>query len=191
MIIGVTGYIASGKSLFCKILKQKYGFHSIDADKIARQLSAPNGKAYPELTTKITDFFDKDGNLQRQQLMRAMLKDDALKQKVEDIIHPHVYQEINQQIATIPNPKVVIELQIIYSRPQFIDHLVLIQSPHNQLTQRAEQRGIYKEDEINSIIQKQPHTKDYLSISDTIIDNDTDINSFTNKIDKFYLDLIS
>ena len=55
MIFCVIGYIASGKSRFTTDLKA-FGFHYIDADQIALEVSQPDGAAYPKLLQSFPNF---------------------------------------------------------------------------------------------------------------------------------------
>ena len=45
-VIGLTGGVGAGKSTVLSILQEKYGFHVIQADLVARALMDPGKEAY-------------------------------------------------------------------------------------------------------------------------------------------------
>ena len=45
-VIGLTGGVGAGKSTVLSILQEKYGFHVIQADLVARALMEPGKEAY-------------------------------------------------------------------------------------------------------------------------------------------------
>lgn len=68
-IIGVTGAIASGKSLLCQHLADEHGAHHVDADKQVHLLYEPGEPAYHRIIDRFgRDILAPDGAIDRKAL---------------------------------------------------------------------------------------------------------------------------
>ncbi len=95
--LGLTGGIGSGKSTVAHML-QSLGAAVIDADAIARSVTAPGGSAMPEIAAQFgTDFVQDDGALDRARMRALVFEDTAAKARLEHIVHPRVAQETRRQ----------------------------------------------------------------------------------------------
>ena len=100
-IIGVTGGIASGKSLIeqCFI---EHGIPVIDADVVAREVVHPGGEAYDALYAAFGPaFFHADGTLDRAKLREHVFSDPAALENLNGITHPAIARRIAEQLATM------------------------------------------------------------------------------------------
>ena len=69
LIIGVTGAIASGKSLLCRHLAERYGARHIDADKHVHTLYEPGKPAFDRIVARFgEDVVGADGFIDRKVL---------------------------------------------------------------------------------------------------------------------------
>lgn len=98
LIAGLTGGIATGKSLVSKYFREK-GAHIIDADKIAHDVVCAGKPAWQA----IVDFFGEqyllsDGEIDRKALGDAVFGDHEKKARLNQMVHPHVFAEMNRQI---------------------------------------------------------------------------------------------
>lgn len=91
--LGLTGGIGSGKSTVATFLAE-LGAAVIDADAIARSVTAPGGLAIPDIRQAFGhEFITHDGALDRDR-MRTLAYTDALaRRRLETIVHPLVSQE--------------------------------------------------------------------------------------------------
>src|SRR4030095_12874930 len=94
-IIGLTGNIATGKSVVRRMLEH-LGAYTIDADALAHRVISKGAPGYQPVLDKFgTWLLDKDGQINRTKLGHLVFADkDALKQ-LEEIIHPYVLQAID------------------------------------------------------------------------------------------------
>lgn len=88
--IGITGSIASGKSVLTAYLLG-LGFPVIDADAIARDLVHPGS----EILKEIADIFGEDmilsdGNLDRDKLGKRVFSDEDARKRLNEIMHPAI-----------------------------------------------------------------------------------------------------
>ena len=98
IIIGVTGYLGSGKSTALKFFGD-LGIDTVDADRIVHDLYEPGKDGW----RKINDFFGdqfitKKGKVDRKKLGKSVFSNPAKLHILEKLMHPLVYNEINKII---------------------------------------------------------------------------------------------
>ena len=108
-VIGLTGNIATGKSVVRKMLEH-LGAYGIDADALGHRAIAKDAPGYQD----VVDTFGKwvlapDGQVDRAKLARVVFSDpDALVQ-LESIVHPLVRQAVDILIKRSGQKVIVIE----------------------------------------------------------------------------------
>lgn len=108
-IIGLTGNIATGKSVVRKMLEH-LGAFGIDADALSHQAIAKGGPAY----APVVEMFGKwmlldDGQINRPKLARLVFADPEALARLEAIIHPLVGQAIDYLVKRTKAGVVVVE----------------------------------------------------------------------------------
>ncbi|MBR4234637.1 MAG: dephospho-CoA kinase [Clostridia bacterium] len=97
-IVGLTGGIASGKSQAAEFL-ESLGAHCVDADAISHALTAPGGRALPDLRLEFGDgIFEPDGTLDRKALADIVFTDENARKKLDALIHPSVQKEMLDEV---------------------------------------------------------------------------------------------
>lgn len=88
--IGITGSIASGKSVLTAYLLG-LGFPVIDADAIARDLVQPRSDTLKEIADIFgEDMILSDGNLDRDKLGKRVFSDEDARNRLNEIMHPAI-----------------------------------------------------------------------------------------------------
>lgn len=88
--IGITGSIASGKSVLTAYLLG-LGFPVIDADAIARDLVHPGSDTLKEIADIFgEDMIQSDGNLDRDKLGKRVFSDENARNRLNEIMHPAI-----------------------------------------------------------------------------------------------------
>lgn len=88
--IGITGSIASGKSVLTAYLLG-LGFPVIDADAIARDLVHPGSDTLKEIADIFgEDMILSDGNLDREKLGKRVFSDEDARNRLNEIMHPAI-----------------------------------------------------------------------------------------------------
>jgi dephospho-CoA kinase len=86
----LTGPIGCGKSTVAGWLGE-LGAVVIDADRVARQVTAPGAPALPQIAATFgEDLIDEDGSLDRAALGRIVFADSEALAALEAIVHPAV-----------------------------------------------------------------------------------------------------
>jgi dephospho-CoA kinase len=108
-IIGLTGNIATGKSVVRRMLEH-LGAYTIDADALSHRAISKDAPGYkPVVETFGKWILDSDGQINRAKLGGLVFRDSDALSKLENIIHPLVEQAIEILVQRAGQRVVVIE----------------------------------------------------------------------------------
>ncbi len=108
-VIGLTGNIATGKSVVRKMLEH-LGAYSIDADALSHRAIAKGAPGYQRVMDTFGKWIlDNSGEIDRAKLGRLVFNDPEALRQLETIVHPLVEQAVNLMIRRAGQPVVVIE----------------------------------------------------------------------------------
>ena len=97
-IIGLTGGIASGKSLVAGMLT-RLGAEVIDADEVGHQVIEPGLPAYYEIINTFgAAILDSNGKVNRKRLGEVVFSCPDKLQKLNHITHPRIFSKIHDLI---------------------------------------------------------------------------------------------
>ena len=172
-VIGLTGNIATGKSVVRKMLEH-LGAYGIDADALAHRVIAKGAPGYlPVLSTFGSWVLNDSSEIDRQKLGRLVFSDpDALVQ-LENIIHPFVNQAIDLIVSRARQRTIVIEAIKLLETDlaQACDTLWVTYSPKKiQLVRLMEKRAMPEAEALRRI-QVQSPQQDKLAKATVIIQN--------------------
>jgi dephospho-CoA kinase len=108
-IIGLTGNIATGKSVVRKMLEH-LGAYSLDADALSHRAIAKGAPGYQ----KVIDAFgkwilDSNGEVDRTKLARLVFNNPEALRQLEKIVHPLVEQAVDLMVQRASQRVIVIE----------------------------------------------------------------------------------
>ena len=99
MRVAVTGNIGSGKTTFASMLAA-LGAVRVDADVLARMVVDESPVLRQRLAEAFgADLLDGDGRLDRRALGRRALADSVSRQRLEELVRPHLEPRIWQALA--------------------------------------------------------------------------------------------
>lgn len=108
-IIGLTGNIATGKSVVRRMLEH-LGAYSIDADSLSHRAIAKGAPGFqPTVDLFGKWILGKDGEIDRSKLAGLVFRDPQALSQLEDIVHPLVQQAADLFIRRSTQKVVVIE----------------------------------------------------------------------------------
>lgn len=97
--LGITGGIASGKSVVARMLRE-LGFQVIDADALSHLLMDPGRPAFDEIVGEFGHgVLGAAGRIDRAKLGATVFADPAKLAKLNAILHPRVEAEMAQKFA--------------------------------------------------------------------------------------------
>jgi dephospho-CoA kinase len=108
-IIGLTGNIATGKSVVRKMLEH-LGAYGIDADALSHRAVARGAPGYKDVIEAFGKWIlNPDGEIDRVKLGRLAFSDPGAMIRLEDIVHPLVSQAVDIMIKRSGQHVIVIE----------------------------------------------------------------------------------
>jgi len=177
LIVGLTGGIGSGKSTAVDAFRV-LGIPIIDADKIAKDMVEVGSKALDELAEHFGDKVLTDlGALDRQQLKNIIFEDETALQKVEDILHPRIKQEIQNQIVeateTSEAAYVIVDIPLLVEKnyQEMFDKVIVVDILPEQQLKRVSKRDNLSNEQIKNIIKAQASREERIKHATHILDN--------------------
>lgn len=172
--VGLTGGIGSGKSTVADLFAGQ-GVPVIDTDVIARTLTAPGGMALDAVRAAFGDqVMQADGSLDRAALRRCVFSDADARHQLEAILHPLIRLAVEQQLATLTAPYVLIVIPLLVETGTYqevLDRVLLVDCPEDQQIARVMARSGLTLDEVKAILAAQAARAARLAIADDVISN--------------------
>ncbi len=177
--IGLTGGIGSGKSTVGQMLQER-GAALIDADAIARSVTAAHGTAMPAIAQAFgPDFITPDGALDRERMRAHVFSHPKAKQALEAIIHPLVAQETQrqaQQAIANGHHTLVFDVPLLVEsgarwRAQ-VDRVLVVDCSEETQIQRVMARNSWKREAVQAVVTAQASRAQKLAAADWVIDNE-------------------
>ena len=176
--LGLTGGIGSGKSTVANLLAAR-GAAVVDADAIARAVTAPNGSAMPAIAQTFGDaFVDEDGALNRERMRALAFSDPEAKKRLEAIVHPLVSQEtLRQTEAAIESGHqcLVFDVPLLVESGRWrqqVDRVLVVNCNRETQIARVMARNGMVREMVESIIDAQLSSAMRLAAADWVIHND-------------------
>ena len=108
-IIGLTGNIATGKSVVRRMLEH-LGAYTIDADALSHRAIAKGAPGYQSVVNEFGKWIlDPHGEIDRSKLASIIFRDPAALAELEAAIHPLVVQAIHLLVKRASQPIVAVE----------------------------------------------------------------------------------
>jgi dephospho-CoA kinase len=190
-VIGITGGIGSGKSLVANLLRDKYGAHILDTDRIAKEQMEPEGASYQE----VVNYFGKDilsvsGFIDRSKLAAIVFSDKNKLLKLNELTHPKVLLAVRDEIQVIRDkksvPYLVVETALmIESGYDFIcDEVWYVHTPEEERRNRLIRERNYADEKIDSIFESQSKAEAFRKRFLKVIENVGDIVLLEQQVDQ-------
>lgn len=197
-VVGLTGGIGSGKSAVAERFAAK-GVPIVDTDRIAHELTAPEGAALPALRATFgSGIFDAAGRLDRAALRERVFADAAERERLEAILHPLIRIESARQLATAAHdapPYALLVVPLLVETGAYRDHLdrvLVVDCAEETRLRRVMARNGLPRAQVERILAAQASRKARLAAADDVIVNEGEISALTPEVDRLhrlYLDL--
>jgi dephospho-CoA kinase len=174
-VIGLTGNIATGKSVVRKMLEH-LGAYGIDADALAHRAISKGAPGYkPTIEMFGRWIVAEDGQIDRVRLGRVVFSDPRALQVLEGIVHPLVSQAVDFIIRRSHQTVIVIEaVKLIESNlNKDCDNLWVTYTPTETQMSRLIHHRRMEPEEARMRIKAQPPQEDKVAQANVMIRNDT------------------
>ena len=192
-IIGLTGNIATGKSVVSGML-ERLGAKAIDADALAHEVMEKGALVWQAVVQEFGEsILHSDGSINRKKLGGIVFADEAALHRLEALVHPAVVARTRELIESSQKPVVVVEaIKLIEAgMDKACDALwVTTCSQEQQLARLVKQRGL-TEAEARQRIEAQPPQEAKLALADVLIDNSGSLDETWQQVKKEWDRIVS
>jgi len=184
-LVGVTGGIATGKTLACNFFKKK-NIEIVDADEISRSLQEIGQKGYVEVIKAFGDEVLKPNKeLDKAKLRKIIFSDQKKKDELEGIMHPIIGEKTLEDVAKIKSKWGVYSAPI-WGKYDNFNRTLVIDAPEKTQIERIIKRDNVGEEEAKIIIDKQMSRHSRISFATDFILNDSSIGDFERKLEFYF-----
>lgn len=178
MILGITGSSGAGKSTVCEILEKKYNSQTINADKIAKQLSKKGTNYLQEIVQNFgNDILLENGELDRKKLANIIYLNSKKRDELNNITFKYIKNEIKSQIEKSDNNIIAIDAPLLLeAKLQGIcdKTIAVISEDRNLQIQRIIKRDNIDKEHAIARLNAQHSNEFYMQNCDTtLINNET------------------
>ncbi len=175
-VVGLTGGIASGKSIVSGMLAD-LGAKIIDLDQIAREVVEPNKPAWQE----IIDYFGKkillsDRTIDRKKLGEIVFANSKARDMLNEITHTRIVRELFKLIEKYRREKedlVVVDAALLFETKMdgWLKPVIVVNASKKEQIKRLRERDGYNREQALKRIQAQIPLKEKIKLADYVIDN--------------------
>ena len=194
--VGLTGGIVSGKSELSRFFT-KWGAYVFDADKEAKIIIDTNESVQKEIIAEFdTNILNAENKINRKKLARIAFQDEGHQLRLNSIIHPYVFQEIDKQFDNVSSAKkhkiFVVDAALIYESGAHthMDFVIIITSLLRFRAERAIGRGNMTREDFMKRVDLQWTDEDRAHMADFIISNNNSLEGLKKDARKIFDELI-
>jgi dephospho-CoA kinase len=172
-VIGITGGIGSGKSIICSII-EKRGYPVFYSDTEAKRILVSNKEVKLELTNLIGPQLYKGEIFHKEVLADKIFKDESIRLKVNQLIHPKVRESFNEWMIKQDSSLVFNEAAILFETGMYkqYDATILVTAPKSIRIKRTIKRDNTTAEAVQDRINNQWSDDEKKELADFVIIND-------------------
>jgi len=178
--VGLTGGIASGKSLVAQIVG-RLGCEVIDTDIIAREVVAPGTEGWQAVVTEFgPQVLTEEGVINRAGLASIIFADAGRRAILNSILHPLIMRTVREQVAAVeagdPDAVVVVDVPLLIEcgMQNDFDKVMVVWTPRDQQISRLMARDGLGEEAARQRIASQMPLDQKRACATFVIENDAD-----------------
>lgn len=187
-VIGLTGGIASGKSLVAAFLKQ-LGAEIINADAVGHQVIMPGKPAYGDLIETFgRTILNEDGTVDRKKLGAVVFDDPEKLRLLNKITHLRIFIEIEEKLNSIrgalPHTVVVVEAALLFEigLDSLVDEIWVVEADPEVQVRRLMKRNNLTEEEAWDRVNAQMPSVSRIARADRVVYNNSGVEELFRKV---------
>lgn len=193
--IVITGLIASGKSTVIKMLSAR-GYSVICADEIAHKILNIKAKQIAQifgadlLETNFNQKLKNQPRINRAKLGEIVFSDNQARQKLQEILHPLIYEQIIKKAKKLEKEKKLyfVDIPLFFEsggKQKYNFKVALIYAPKSLALRRLIARNNLEKNQALLRINAQMDIEQKRLLSDFIIDNSADLENLEKNVESF------
>ena len=195
MLIGLTGGVATGKTVVSKELAA-LGAYIIDADIIARSVLKRGGAAFDGVVLEFgEEIVQSDGEVDRKRLGAIVFSDREQRERLNALTHPMIVAEMEElartSLAQDPGRLVVFDapLLIEVGLHKRVDKTVVVTSSAAAQIERIRERDTLNVEEAEQRVDSQIPVEKKAEYADIVIVNTGSVGELREKARDLYREL--
>jgi len=192
LLIGVTGGIATGKSVVAAMLEE-LGAPLIDFDLLARRVVEPERPAWRDIVAYFGEqAIKRDRTLDREWVAEIVFADREKRRMLESFTHPRIREEFVAEVRLIrredPNAiiQAVVPLLIESDLQSVFDHVVVVYTPPDVQIQRLVDRDGLDREAAEARLRAQIPIDDKIEHADSVIDNSGSLENTSRQVEELW-----
>lgn len=187
-LVGLTGGIASGKSVVSNYLKQK-GIPIIDADVVAREVVEPGTRGLQKIVDHFgTDYLTSEQTLDRKKLGQLIFSNEAAREQLAIFLDQAILdrmQELTAAYRTRQEPLIVWDMALLIEKnyQSLVDEVLLVSVAPDIQVERLMARDHISAKEAKQKIASQLPLQEKKRFADLWIDNSGTLDETYRQID--------
>jgi dephospho-CoA kinase len=188
IVIGLTGGIASGKSVVSGMLAE-HGALVIDADKVGHEAYAPGSGCYEAVVEAFgRDIVAPDGQIDRKALGGKVFGDPVQRRRLEGIVWPWMRETMDNRLAAIRaegTPVVVLEAAVLIEADwvPITDQVWVVTVEPDIARQRIMERNGLTAEQADARINAQLSNAERVARAEVVIDNSGTLDELRARVD--------
>jgi dephospho-CoA kinase len=188
-IIGLTGQSGAGKSNVSRVFK-KHGFFVIDADTVARGVTAK-----PETIKMLAENFGKEilngDELNRKALASIVFSDKRQLERLNELLFPIICKEIVEMIEACRKPYVLLDAPQLFESGlnKICDKIIAAISPREILIWRITSRDKISQEDAEKRLNSQLSQEFFVENADYVIDTCNQDDSAENQAERIVYEI--
>jgi len=192
--IGITGGIASGKTIIGDFLSQAKKWPILDADLYAHEALRAESQISKKVVLRYGNQIIQNSNkndqiINRKALAKIIFQNDVEKKWLEGIIHPFVNKRIEEELDKLKfNPIVILIIPLLFEKNYtgLCSEICYIDCSRSMQLQRLQSRDQLSLEEANQRIDAQWDNALKKQLADHIINNSNNDEKWKMQLKKIY-----
>jgi dephospho-CoA kinase len=196
LLVGLTGGIASGKSLACRYFRE-LGAHIVDADQLAREVVQPFSPAWKEVVEAFGDgILAEDSQIDRPRLAEIIFADEEKRRLLERILHPRIADETSRQVRELeqahPEGIIIVDaaLMIEVEQHENFEKLIVVFVDEETQARRLMERDLLGKADAYQRIEAQMPLTQKIEFADFVIDNNGTPEQTRKEVERVFGELL-
>jgi dephospho-CoA kinase len=155
----------------------------------------PGQPALEEIRARFgNSLIQPDGQLDRAALRSRAFEDSSLREELERILHPRIYDELRTRLSALNAPYCIVAIPLLVEKNWrgLVDRVLVVDAPEEEQIRRAGARTGMDAEQARRILASQASRDERLAAADDIIVNDGDVQRLyplVERLHKLYTEL--
>lgn len=188
LIVGLVGKVGSGKSTVAAIMKEEYGFETIDVDQVGHK--ALELEKDHLIKTFGSSILDDTGGIDREHLGMLVFSDTRKLSKLNSLVHHRIKELVFKHISEYSGvKKFIIDAALLFEigLDSYCDFVVSVEAPENLIRQRVRKYRHWTAEKTEDVLRSQKYLNLLRDKTHFVIYNNDTLQKIKKQIEIFIL----